>query len=206
MIPKIIHQIWVGNNPMPEHCLEFVEKIKEFNPEYEHKMWGNEVFDHYKDDEYLKSFIEHESSIPIAFTCDRIRLLLLKEFGGIYLDVDCKPIKSFNYILDKITESHCFFAGVKKTQNHNTLIDCAIYGSTPNSRVVNDCLDTYAEVTFANGGRVFSDVIIEKMGPDVALFNYEYFYNWEITENTVLLHDIVDTRLFSWIPINQRPK
>ncbi len=33
MIPKIIHQIWVGNNPMPEHCLEFVEKIKELNPE-----------------------------------------------------------------------------------------------------------------------------------------------------------------------------
>ncbi len=23
MIPKVIHQLWIGDNPIPEHCAEF---------------------------------------------------------------------------------------------------------------------------------------------------------------------------------------
>ena len=38
------------------------------------------------------------------------------------------------------------------------------------------------------------------MQPDVALFGYEYFYDWKVTDKTILLHDVADTRLFSWVP------
>jgi len=33
----------------------------------------------------------------------------------------------------------------------------------------------------------------------MAFFGYEYFYDDGVTNKTVLLHDIEDTRLFSWI-------
>ena len=168
------------------------------NKDYTYRLWGNEVFEEFKDDIYLKSYIQ--TGVPLAFVCDRIRLLLLKKFGGIYLDVDCKPIKSFDHVYEHLTNNHCFFAGMKRTQNHNTLIDCAIYGSTPNSRVIDDCLDTYDDIEWGNGGKLFNDAIIKFMKPDVALFGYEYFYDWKVTDKTILLHDIVDTRLFSWVP------
>tara|TARA_R100001460_G_scaffold44439_1_gene81207 strand:- start:1081 stop:1737 length:657 start_codon:yes stop_codon:yes gene_type:complete len=205
MIPKIIHQLWIGPDPMPKHCVEFCKEMKDMNPEFEHKLWGNEVLKEFKDDKYLYSYLELNSGIPIAFICDRIRLLLLKKYGGIYLDVDCKPIKPFSFIFDKLTDQHCFFAGMKRTQNHHTLIDCAIYGATVNSRVIDDCLSTYEDLNFANGGHLFNNKIIETMEPDIALFGYEYFYNWEVTDKTVLLHDIADTRLFSWVPEDKLP-
>jgi hypothetical protein len=37
------------------------------------------------------------------------------------------------------------------------------------------------------------------MDLDVALFNYEYFYNDKITDKTIILHDVEETRLFSWV-------
>ncbi len=198
MIPKIIHQIWIGDNPIPDHCAQFCKEMQLMNKDYSYRLWGNEVFEQFKHDVYLKSYIQ--TGVPLAFVCDRIRLLLLKKFGGIYLDVDCKPIKSFDHVYEHLTDNHCFFAGMKRTQNHDTLIDCAIYGSTPNSRVIDDCLDTYDDTEWANGGKLFNDAIIKFMKPDVALFGYEYFYDWEVTDKTILLHDIVDTRLFSWVP------
>jgi hypothetical protein len=198
MIPKIIHQIWIGDNSIPDHCAQFCKDTRLMNKDYTYRLWGNEVFEEFKDDIYLKSYIQ--TGVPLAFVCDRIRLLLLKKFGGIYLDVDCKPIKSFDHVYEHLTNNHCFFAGMKRTQNHNTLIDCAIYGSTPNSRVIDDCLDTYDDIKWGNGGKLFNDAIIKFMKPDVALFGYEYFYDWKVTDKTILLHDIVDTRLFSWVP------
>ena len=205
MIPKIIHQLWIGPDPMPQHCVEFCKEMKEMNPEFEHKLWGNEVLQEFKEDKYLYSYLELNSGIPIAFICDRIRLLLLNKYGGIYLDVDCKPIKPFSFIFNKLNDQHCFFAGMKRTQNHHTLIDCAIYGATVNSRVIDDCLSTYEYLNFANGVHLFNNKIIETMEPDIALFGYEYFYNWEVTDKTVLLHDIADTRLFSWVPEDKLP-
>ena len=37
------------------------------------------------------------------------------------------------------------------------------------------------------------------MEDDVAIFGYEYFYNWQINDKTIVLHDIEETRLFSWV-------
>ena len=204
-IPKIIHQLWVGPNPMPAHCQDFVNKMPIVNPDYEHKVWGNEVFEElYKDDPFLKEYVSNPEVYKWAFICDRIRLLLLRDFGGIYCDVDCNPIQSFDLVLDQLNENHTFFSGMKPSQNNNTLVDCTIYGSIPNSRIINVCLDTYTNIYWANGCRMFSDEIIKYCEPDVALFGYEYFYDDTITEKTVLLHDIVDTRLFTWVDVEEQ--
>lgn len=199
-IPKIIHQLWIGDNEMPEHCQQFVKRMPLVNPGYEHKVWGNEVFtDLYKDDPFLQEYIKHPEIYKWAFICDRIRLLLLRDYGGIYCDVDCNPIQSFDLVRDRLNPNHTFFSGMKPSQDNNTLVDCTIYGSAPNSRIINACLDTYDDIYWANGCRVFSDEIIKYCDSDVALFGYEYFYDDKVTDKTVVLHDIEDTRLFSWI-------
>jgi len=160
-IPKIIHQIWIGDEPMPEHCVEFIQQMQELNPDYEYRLWGNEIFDEvYKDDVFLKYYRTDPTLYKWAFIADRIRLLLLRDYGGIYVDVDAKPIQSFNLVRDKLKPHH--------------------------------------NIEWANGCRMFSDKIIEECDNDVALFNYKYFYDNKITDNTVVLHDVEDTRLISW--------
>jgi hypothetical protein len=131
-------------------------------------------------------------------------MLLLRDYGGIYCDVDAMPVRSFNVIRDQLSSQHSFFSGMKPSQGNNTLFDCTVYGSAPNSRIVNECLACYDRVNWAHGCKTFSDKIIQRMGPDIAAFSYEYFYNWEINDKTVVLHDVLETRLFSWIDPEKR--
>jgi len=198
-IPKIIHQLWLGDKPIPEHCKKFTEEMQKMNPDYEYKLWGNEVFEKiYKDDKYLQNYTSDPDLYRWAFICDRIRLLLLRDFGGIYVDADAKPIQSFDLILDKLHPDITFVSGMKPSQENNTLIDCTVYMAAKNSRMVNECLTTYNDIYWANGCRMFNDKIIQTMDTDVALLSYEYFYDQKVGPKTVILHDIEDTRLLSW--------
>ena len=74
-----------------------------------------------------------------AFIADRVRILILRDYGGVYCDLDAKPIRPFDECLAHLSTQHTFFAGMKPTQENNTLIDCTVYGSAPNSRVINEC-------------------------------------------------------------------
>ena len=38
-IPKLIHQIWVGPNPIPPKSVEYMKRIKELHPDFEHRLW-----------------------------------------------------------------------------------------------------------------------------------------------------------------------
>ena len=64
-IPKTIHQLWVGDKLIPGHCKQFVDRMKKINPDYEHKFWGNEIFDLYK--KFDDCAIFWTTSIPSSF-------------------------------------------------------------------------------------------------------------------------------------------
>ena len=52
---------------------------------------------------------------------------------------------------------------------------------------------------------MFSDVLIQNMDVDIALFNYKWFYNWDANDqHTIILHDVEETRLFSWLGENEK--
>ena len=199
-IPKIIHQIWIGYQDPPEWCTRFGEEMQAMHPDWEYKLWKHDdIFNGiYKDDIFLQEYVTQPDVYKWAFMADRIRLLLLRDFGGIYCDLDAKPIRPFDLVLNELSDQHTFFAGMKGSQSNNTLIDCTVYGAAPNSRIVNECLAEYVNIHWAHGCKVFSEKIIQVFGMDVALFNYEYFYNWEVNDTTIVLHDVEETRLFSW--------
>ena len=41
MIPKIIHQIWIGDKPIP---YDYINSVKNMNYECEHILWTEEEF------------------------------------------------------------------------------------------------------------------------------------------------------------------
>ena len=65
--------------------------------------------------------------------------------------------------------------------------------------MIKQLLDTYDDLEWANGCRVFSNRIIKTIDSDVACFCYPYFYDNKVTKHTIVLHDVEDTRLFSWV-------
>ena len=198
-IPKKIHQIWIGPRVLPEKYVEMTANMKAMHPDWEYKLWTHdELFnDRYADDIYLQAYLKEPDTFRWAFIADRIKLLLLRDFGGVYVDVDAKYIKSFDVVMDKLEERHTFFAGMKTYDVQSSLIECAVYGAAPNSRLINLCLDFYQDTRWAHGCMDFSNVIVHNLEDDALLLSSKYFYGFEEFEETIVLHEPEDIRLYS---------
>jgi mannosyltransferase OCH1-like enzyme len=92
-IPKIIHQVWVGNKPIPEG----IESWKKMNPNFEHKLWTEKEIDkltminrHIYDDYANLKYKDGKTYHGMA---DVARLEILNQFGGIYIDADSVCLK-----------------------------------------------------------------------------------------------------------------
>ena len=94
MTPKIIHYVWVGGAPKPPIVLHCIESWRRFCPGWEIREWGDESLDGVGN-RYLREAVEHRKW---AFAADYLRLKILNDCGGFYLDSDLellKPIDGF---------------------------------------------------------------------------------------------------------------
>ena len=200
-IPKKIHQVWIGNKQIPSKFESFANDIKNIHKElgYKYKLWNNDCLEKYKDDIFISNYLKKQSKVPWAFICDRIRLLILRDEGGIYLDVDCEPIKNFNNILEKLSDNISFFCGarshVQTLITTGILFEQAVIGAVKNSRIVNLILNSYKKNILHNA-TLHSKIILENIEPDIAIFNYKKFYDSYASEEAIILHD--PHHLASW--------
>lgn len=95
MIPKIIHYCWFGKKPISEDVKKYIETWKKYCPNYEIKQWNEDNFD-INQNLYCKEAYEAEKW---AFVSDYVRLKVLYEYGGIYMDTDIELCKSFDDLL-----------------------------------------------------------------------------------------------------------
>lgn len=97
MIPKKIHYIWFGGNPLPplaERCIASWEK---YMPGYEIVRWDESNFDTDCCD-YVREAI---SVKKWAFASDYARFKILYEHGGVYLDTDVELLKPLDEIIQR---------------------------------------------------------------------------------------------------------
>lgn len=95
MIPKIIHYCWFGRGPMPELALKCIESWHHFMPDYQYKLWNEDIFD-VDSVPYVK---EAYHCGKYAFVTDYVRLFALYTEGGIYMDTDVEVLKSYDDLL-----------------------------------------------------------------------------------------------------------
>jgi mannosyltransferase OCH1-like enzyme len=162
VIPKIIHQIWLGSEP-DSNLKKYMDSVKSANPDYEYRLWTDkevETIDFNNKNLFLscKNFGQRS---------DILRYAVLEKFGGIYLDTDFLGIKSFDELLH-----HNFFTGVaydKEPTLFNGLI-----GSVPNHPLLKE-LNNIEQVEDYDGM-----AIIKSTGPwylTRKLFKYIKSYN-----------------------------
>ena len=96
MIPKIIHYCWFGHGEYDEkikYCMDTWQKVC---PDYEIMRWDEDSFDlgqcRYAEQAYEKK--------RWAFVTDYVRLKVLDQYGGIYLDTDMELLTSFDGMLN----------------------------------------------------------------------------------------------------------
>lgn len=96
MIPKIIHYCWFGRNPMPELAKRCIKSWKKYCPDYEIIQWNEDNYDISAAPLYVRQAYEAKKW---AFVTDYVRLHVVYEHGGIYMDTDVELKKSLTSLL-----------------------------------------------------------------------------------------------------------
>lgn len=95
MIPKVIHYCWFGKGKMSSLSIKCIESWKKILPDYELRLWNEEIFD-INSIPYVKEAFEARK---FAFVADYVRLFAIYNHGGIYLDTDVEVLRNFNDLL-----------------------------------------------------------------------------------------------------------
>ena len=96
-IPKIIHYIWLGTRPLDKVSQKCMKTWGQYLPDYEVKRWGdNECRDIINSNLYARQAYEAKK---YAFVSDYLRVYILYNYGGVYMDTDVQMFKSINRFL-----------------------------------------------------------------------------------------------------------
>lgn len=101
MIPKKIHYIWLGGKPKDKLTQICLLTWKEKMPEYEFIEWNEDNLDLDKISQECEYFAECRKRRLYAFMADYLRIKIIYEQGGVYIDTDVQAIKSLNTLLEK---------------------------------------------------------------------------------------------------------
>lgn len=119
MIPKTIHYCWFGKQLPGKREQRCIESWSRICPDYEIVMWSGRNAPVY-DNNYVR---QAYSMKKWAFVSDYVRLKILSEYGGIYLDTDVELLKS----LDEFTDQTGFI-GFESPENIATCVMGCIPG------------------------------------------------------------------------------
>lgn len=98
MIPPILHQTW-SSDTLPERFRAWSESWQKHNPGWTRILWSDRMLlefigEHYPD--FLPTYVGYQNGVMRA---DAARYLLLHHFGGVYADIDCECVASFDPIM-----------------------------------------------------------------------------------------------------------
>jgi mannosyltransferase OCH1-like enzyme len=102
-IQKIVHQIWIGKNPLPTIWMNTVKDFAEVHG-YKYKLWKDaDVADLHMDSIPGLAAVYKKFGGELAGRADIIRMLVLYKEGGLYIDADTVILKpeQFNEFLEK---------------------------------------------------------------------------------------------------------
>lgn len=136
-IPKIIHYIWLGTRPLDKVSQKCMKTWRQYLPDYEVKRWGdNECRDIINSNLYARQAYEAKK---YAFVSDYLRVYILYNYGGVYMDTDVQMFKSINRFL-----AHGAFTCFE----NKTQIPTALMASAKGNQWMKALLDYYDDKSF----------------------------------------------------------
>jgi mannosyltransferase OCH1-like enzyme len=178
VIPKIIHQVWLGGE-LPEEYKKYTDSWKKYHPDWTYILWGDKEAKDFP----MQNREFFEASNSLGQKSDIFRAEILNQYGGIYVDVDFECLKPFDDLqyLDFYTAS----GYVGKVELYIGLI-----ASIPHHPIIKTYLDDMKGVNKNNsvwdifsttGSWYFSDCffkVVDENSDWVVAFPPKFFYPW----------------------------
>jgi len=191
-IPRIIHQTW-KNNDIPDKWKLSSFMWKKHHPDWTYILWTDKMIRDYimlGYPQFLKLFDSYKYPIQRV---DMIRYFILKDFGGIYSDLDLYPVENLDKYFKTNNDIYLVFSG-------NT------YGSVTNSfmaskknaplwdEVLNNlhnklpwfCIIKHAKIMFSTGPQFLTNVV-KKYSNVVGLLPSNRFMAYNSNEDFTII-------------------
>lgn len=94
MIPKVLHQVWLGSKPIPEQSIKFLEGFRTLHPDWDYVLWN-------------ENNLQNTEAWPLIEQCNYFssksnvaRIYAILNYGGVYADMDIEWKKNINAFLN----------------------------------------------------------------------------------------------------------
>jgi mannosyltransferase OCH1-like enzyme len=139
MIPKIIHQIWLGSpKPTTTQYMKWFESWKVHHPEWEICWWHDKDVQDMINKNEFKNVEAFNNAQNYGEKSDILRYEIMYKYGGLYVDTDMECIQSFNPLHDRCCCS--FYAGWSNTGNIE--LNNGIFGAIPRHPILKDMIQS----------------------------------------------------------------
>lgn len=210
MIPKIIHYCWFGGNEKPDKAKKCIESWHRFAPGYEIREWNESNISLSDCPRYVQ---DAYAAKKYAYVTDYVRLMVLRDQGGFYMDTDVELLKSLDGFLGD--------SGVIGFENDSFVNSGQMLAAEAGHPILTEMMACYDDISFwKDDGSMYllgcphvnTDVLVrhglEKNGREQIVAGFHvYPADWfnpldsatgelQKTDNTVSIH----WYSMSWIP------
>jgi len=202
MIPKIIHYCWFGGARFSDNEERCITSWRNNCPDYQIVRWDETNFN-IEENAYVKQAYLNKKW---AFVSDYVRLKVLYDYGGVYMDTDVEVIKTYDSLLE-----HKLFCCFEDDNN----VSIGTVGAEKGNGFVRELLDSYKNRTFIKSNKEMDmttnlKIVTEKLVKDydllldgnlqrlndgIVIYPKDYFIaknyktgEYNITENTYAIH------------------
>ena len=92
-IPKIIHHIWIGDDPLPDEAKEMIEKSRYHHPDWDMRLWTKNNLPP------MQNETLYHGRKNTGHRADILRYELLYSLAGVYVDMDMDCLRSLNDLI-----------------------------------------------------------------------------------------------------------
>jgi mannosyltransferase OCH1-like enzyme len=160
MIPKILHQIWVGPKPIPQ---DNINSWLNFHPDWEYYLWTEDtIVDRGLNLHNRYHYNSYYNDKCFNGAANILRLEVLYNYGGVYVDMDSICLNSLNS-LENLNDD---FFGVY-SPNIKGRVGNAFIGSTKHSPIIKHYMDQIHNLKKINpswkttGGGLLTNIVKE---------------------------------------------
>ena len=167
MIPRILHRVWVGPDPLPEEFARFGESWRRHHPDWEMRLWT--------EDRLPRDLVRPEVYERLRKPTERsdiIRLEVLFRHGGVYVDTDFECLRP----IDPLIEGAEFFTCDLKPGRVNNAVIGAPAGHPILERALRELRPRteYGYDKHATGPHFLNTLVRDRR--DVTIYPPEFFY------------------------------
>lgn len=177
IIPKIIHQVWGGEQTLPDIYAQLSETWKQHYPNWQYVLWDDRRMDAFVETKYPQYAVMYHSFTYHIQRWDAIRYLILNKTGGMYIDFDYESIEPIDELVKDKTccfamepESHCRIFG--KTLMFNNAMMLSVPGHPFMQKVIETVFSetwqksvTEAAANFSDEYRRKNHIVLHSTGP-----------------------------------------